>query len=284
MMVACYVGRVPIAGVPPRRGQEGRVAVVARESHQMTPLRRRKEWTMKLIAVTTLVVSIGIAVAVFDNANRAHATGQVLHGYICRREVGGLYDDPLCTTGKDVLQIYNKVIIPAAAEKLTVEGAEKFELEGNVGTKVLISCSKVGKIANAWDPEPVETSPGEGEATLTFESCSVSEPAGCSIEGGKITTKTVRGVMEEREKLGPGVKIKPASGEVLAEIAVGEKCPAGKVLVVKGSTFGITDNPTSSLKFTNESGSLTMGTKAASLRGKSVLSVAEGTSWVVQAP
>lgn len=243
----------------------------------------KEERAMKLTAVAILIVAVGVTVAVLHNANRADATEQVMHGYICRQEVG-FYDDALCTTGLSGTHLYNKVIIPPSAEKLKIEAIKKFELEGTVASiKVLISCSNEKDTGTAWNPEPVKTKPGEGESTLNFESCSVAEPKACTISGGKIAIK-VHGVMEDREKLGPGVKITPASGETFAKIPVGEACPVGETLVVNGSTYGITNNPSSSLEFTNGSSSLTMGSKAASLRGKTTFSDATEGNWVVQAP
>lgn len=237
---------------------------------------------MKLIAVAAFIISAGVATVVLVSANHADATEQVLHGYICRQEVG-LYDDALCRNLLPATHLYNKVDI-LSTQKLTIETTKKFELEGTVlGVKVLISCSKEKDTGTAWNPEPFTTKPGEGEATLNFESCSVSEPKGCTISGGKIVTK-VHGIMEEREKFGPGVKITPASGETFAKIPVGAECPVGETLTVNGSTFGITNNPSSSLEFTNASSSLTMGAKTASLRGKTTFSDAVEGNWVVQTP
>ncbi|HKT83628.1 MAG TPA: hypothetical protein VJQ84_07305 [Solirubrobacterales bacterium] len=223
-----------------------------------------------LISVAAVVGFIGVF--------PANAEGPVLHLYVCRFEAGGLWDDPLCTTKANQLQVYNKVGMSSTPQEVKSKG-EKFELESTIGvTPVLIACTAQTGPGTGWNPEPFATSNGQGAAkALTYESCTVSKPAGCEIPGKKVVTKELQAVIEESKTLGVGAKFTP-SGETFAEITL-EKCSTSefsKKYVVKGSDFGIAHKD--QLEFTNASSSLTFGGAKAQLRGLSTVTDPSGNS------
>jgi hypothetical protein len=228
------------------------------------------------------LVSVAAAIA-FVGTFPANAEGPVLHLYVCRFEPGGEWDDSLCTTKAQVLQVYNKVGMSSSPQEVKSKGEKSFELESTIGiTPVLIACTTQTGPGTGWNPEPFATSNGRGAAkALTYEGCTVSKPSGCEIPGKKVVTNELQAVVEESKTLGVGAKFTPASGEVFAEITL-EKCGTSefnKKYVVKGSDFGIAHK--NQLEFTNASSSVTFGGSKAQLRGLSSVVDPSGNSVLV---
>jgi hypothetical protein len=227
-----------------------------------------------------LVLALVTAVVALVGAFPANAEGPVLHLYVCRFEPGGEWDDQLCTTKVNQLQVYNKVGMSSTPQEVKSKGEKSFELESTIGvTPVLITCTTQTGAGTGWNPEPFATSSGRGAAkALTYEGCTVSKPSGCEIPGKKVVTKELQAVIEESKTFGVGAKFTPASAETFAEITF-EKCGTSefnKKYVVKGSDFGIAHK--NQLEFTNASSALTFGGSKAQLRGLSTVTDPSGNS------
>lgn len=109
------------------------------------------------------------------------------------------------------------------------------------------------------------------EVETEFGECTVA-PGGlnCQVPGKAISTTSMSGSVTS----GPSIQLEPESGEVLAEITL-EKCiisGLNKTHVLSGTAAGAMNNETSTVEFTNTSGSsLTLDGGAASLTGSSEL-------------
>jgi hypothetical protein len=233
------------------------------------------------VAKTAVLVLVSAVAAIgFVGVFPAGAEGPVLHLYVCRFEAGGEWDDPLCTTKAQQLQVYNKVGMSSSPEEVKSKGEKSFELESTIGvTPVLITCTTQTGPGTGWNPEPFATSNGRGAAkALTYEGCTVLKPAGCEVPGKKVVTNGLQAIVEESKTLGVGAKFTPTSGEVFAEVTL-EKCSTSefnKKYAVKGSDFGIAHK--NQLEFTNASSGLTFGGSKAQLRGLSTVVDPSGNS------
>jgi hypothetical protein len=231
---------------------------------------------VRLIKATGLAVPVMLAIMAFLGVFSASAEETVLHNYACLKRTNGIYEDPHCrfVTGTFV---YERVGMSSTPEKVKSVNTSEFELET---TSTLIKCPTETSTGTASNPEPYNTTNGEGKATITFEGCAVSKPTGCLIPGKKVVTNELHAVLGENKTLGPGVKLTPVSGEVFVEVTF-EKClnaEFNKKYAVKGSDFGKANNEESLLEFTNASSSLTFGGSEAMLRGKGKQSDLEGNS------
>lgn len=221
----------------------------------------------RLIKIAGLMAVIALGVIASSQVNTASAVEPALHVYVCRFEPG-LWDDRNCSTKVNVLLLYHETSMGSGGEKVKSKNANTFELETKTA---LIKCTTAAGSGTALNPEPFKSTNGEGKGTITFEGCVVSKPTACTIPGKKVVAKELRAVVEKSEKLGPGAKFTPASGEVLAEISLSAECALGEKVLLKGSAFGIAKNAESALEFTNETGALTLGGSEAKLRGKVTL-------------
>jgi hypothetical protein len=236
---------------------------------------------MRAAKAIGVIAAVGLAITAIFGGLSARAEGPTLHISACLPRANGAYEDPNCIYITGVFG-YERLGFTSTPQTVKSKVAKSFELE--VEAKgIVIVCTGETSSGSASNPEPFKTTSGEGKATVTFTGCTVTKPSSCKIPGGKIVTKELRGVLEEKEKLGAGVKITPVSGTTLATVVFeSELCPLPEEALLKGSAFGIAKNGESALEFTNESSSLTLGVSPAKLRGKSIQEDAEGNALLAE--
>jgi hypothetical protein len=132
------------------------------------------------------------------------------------------------------------------------------------------------------------------DGTLKFTSVTVSEPTGCSVEGGTVTTKALTAVlgMKNGSSTIATLKFSPESGTTFATVVLtGTSCPIAGTYKVTGSQFAEATNATGvfaasqEIKLSaaiqeqaGEAGSLKFGANAAVLTGALKGSIG-GTEW-----
>ena len=223
---------------------------------------------MRKLAAAAGVAAVLGAVAVIG-VTSVGAVEPAIHFWRCLAAAGGtdVYSEPSCFRAPPPAD-WERTYIASTAITIKTAGTSAFELETTVaGQTLLITCTAETGTGKGSNPEPFKSTNGEGEATLTFEGCTVSKFASCVIPGKKIVTSKLHEAVEESKTFGPGIKFTPASGTTFATVALGAECALGEEIVLKGSDFGIA-NKESELEFTNASSALTAGTKEAKLRGK----------------
>jgi hypothetical protein len=217
------------------------------------------------MAVGLATLSV-LAVIVITGITSAGAVEPAAHFMLCRAKVGGPYQFGCRLSGPPFE--WEKTYVASTPESIKTTGLSAFEFETTVlGKSVLITCTSEAGTGTAKNPEPFKSTNGEGEATLTFEGCTVAKLGACAVAGKKITTSKLHEAAEESKTLGLGIKFTPATGTTFAKIILNEECAIGEEIVVQGSDFGIA-NVEGELEFTNASSSLTVGGKEAKLRGK----------------
>jgi len=222
---------------------------------------RRRSIAIGLLATCVLGASAFIGIS------SVSAVEPAVHFFRCELQTGGMYQFGCFRLGPP-LKWEKSDIVPTAAVSVKSVDLSAFELETTVGaTTVLITCTTEAGTGTVKNPEPFKSTNGEGEATLTFEGCTVAKFVACVIPGKKIVTSKLHEAAEESKTLGIGIKFTPVSGTTFAKIALGEECALGEEIVVQGSDFGKVGEE-GELEFTNASSSLTVGTKEAKLRGK----------------
>ena len=224
---------------------------------------------MKLAKATVLAGIAVFVVALVAGITPAGAVEPAFHFFRCEAVAPGTGEYQFgCFRKAMPLSDWERVYIGSTPETIKTASSSAFELETTISEQtLLISCSTEAGTGTGKNPEPFKSTNGEGEATLTFESCAVSKPGGCTVPSKKITTSKLHEAVEESKTLGLGINFSPASGTTFATVVLNEGCALGKEVTVKGSDFGVV-NEKAELEFTNASSSLTVGTKEAKLRGK----------------
>jgi hypothetical protein len=185
------------------------------------------------------------------------------------------------------------VKIPVGEEK-TVTGtsiAPGFSLKTTLGgVTIHINCTNQTSTTDIRNP----VGGGAGEVlpggTITFTGCTV-EPAAQNCKAHSpgqpvetIKVENVKGKATEQPAGTPGVLFEPGAGTVFVNIVL-EGCKTtgmNGTKEVKGTDFGIADNPNGELHFTEESSNLTFGPSPAFLTG--VSAIRKGTEKVEVKP
>lgn len=214
-----------------------------------------------------LVATCVLGATAFVGISSVGAVEPAVHFFRCEMKAGGMYQFGCFRLGPP-LKWEKSDIVPTLAVSTKTAGLSAFELEATVaGQSVLITCTTESGTGTVENPEPFKSTNGEGEATLTFEGCTVVKLPACTIPGKKIVTSKLHQAAEESKTLGVGIKFTPVSGTTFAKITLSEECALAEEIVVQGSDFGKVGEE-GELEFTNASSSLTVGTKEAKLRGK----------------
>ena len=219
------------------------------------------------LALAAVLAGIAVfAVVMLNGITPAGAVEPAFHFFRCESVTAGTGKYRFGCLAKEFPFDYERPAIGSVPETIKTVSLGTFELEATIaGQTLLVSCSKETGTGVGKNPEPFKSTNGEGEATLTFEGCTVAKLSACVIPGKKFVTSKLHEAVEESKTLGVGVKFSPASGTTFATIILGEECALGNEVIVQGSDFGLVGEK--GLEFTNASSSLTAGTKEAKLRG-----------------
>jgi hypothetical protein len=211
-----------------------------------------------------LVVLAAIAITGITSAG---AVEPAAHFLACRPKSGGKWQFGCLKEGPPFEM--EKTYVGAVPEAIKTAGLSAFELEATVlGKTVVVACTSEAGTSSVRNPEPFNSTNGEGESSiLAFEGCVVEKMASCAIAGKKITTNKLHETAEAVKTPGLGVKFAPTSGTTFAKIVLNEECVLGTEIVVQGSDFGLVGEK-GAFEFTNASSSLTVGGKEAKLRGR----------------
>jgi hypothetical protein len=101
-----------------------------------------------------------------------------------------------------------------------------------------VQCTK-----GSYEEGFIEGTVGLGAKAFVYESCSVSKPAGCTVEGSTIRTTELTGSIKQA---GSAVEFqaKPAAGTLFAEFKIaGSTCSLKGTLKATGSIGGTLTNP-----------------------------------------
>jgi hypothetical protein len=179
---------------------------------------------------------------------------------------------------------------------------KKFVLTSTVGTNNTplkltatgVECTTGTKIFNEVIGEKTEA---HAEGRIRFTGVTVSEPAGCSVEGGAVETEELTAEVQMEKAGGAGktyIKFAPKAGTTFATVPI-IGCAIALEYPVKGTLFGESVNATgveaTEQKVTfseaiqkTAGGSLTFGGKAAQLTGQGIFKLKgkETTKWKAQ--
>jgi hypothetical protein len=131
-------------------------------------------------------------------------------------------------------------------EEVLKAGIKEAFSKAMTGSPTLIlawSGNEVKCTTGSYEGGFIEGTVGLGAKAFVYEGCSVSKPAGCTVEGGTIRTKELTGSIKQA---GTAVEFvaSPVSGTVFAEFKVeGSECSLKGLLKATGSIGGTLTKP-----------------------------------------